>query len=115
MDRGTSMPDDDGYPTESELERVLNWSYDSPQGLVEYLGEIWKYDGPVIEKKGEGYEVALHTWGWSGNEDIISSLNNSVIPNFWMLWWRKSEVGGHYTFLVPENAWKGEFRKPVSK
>ena len=39
-----------------------------------------------------------HTGGWSGNEDVISALERNSL--FFALYWKKSEVGGHYFFRI---------------
>jgi hypothetical protein len=49
----------------------------------------------------DGRKLELHTGGWSGNEEIISVLQNSM---FWVMYWQKSERGGHYYFELPERA-----------
>ncbi len=85
------------YPTEADLNQIkaLGGHYyrvpDIP-GLVEMLKEVWHFEDYV---KHEGSRLELHTGGWSGNEDIIEALQDSM---FWVLCWQKSERGGHYYF-----------------
>lgn len=108
------MPDIDGYPTEQELQVVRTWNYKDPASLITYLQSIWWHDGPTYKwgKDVLGHKVVrieMHTWGWSGNEDIISQLQNGSkdhVPMFWICWWVQSKRGGHYTFEVPKWAWE---------
>lgn len=91
------MPDSDGYPTDEELNRVRNWDLKahSAHELVDYLSDIWWHEDIGVVVKGN--TIRLHTHGWSGNEDIISMLRQTM---FWFLFWEKSERGGHYTFKI---------------
>ena len=50
----------------------------------------------VKKKKGASISLELHTGGWSGNEEIISALEQNVA--FWARMY-KSQTGGHYWFL----------------
>ena len=40
----------------------------------------------------------VSTGGWSGNEEILSSLQNNSM--FWLMCWMQSKRGGHYQFKV---------------
>lgn len=101
------------YPTDEELEKVKLWSWDDPQGLYWFLKSIWWADGPYADKVTdefgfENYEISMHTWGWSGNEEIVSALQKyepGHIPSFWIMYWASSRRGGHYTFEVPVDRW----------
>ena len=103
------MADQDGYPTEEELEKVKTWYRDTPDnawGLVEYLRSIWWLpDRHVVVYRGRDslfgkqvWKLTLHTGGWSGNEDIIFALKTSL---FWFFHWQMSRRGGHYWFHLP--------------
>lgn len=61
--------------------------------LIELLQEIWYYEDHIVKK---GRCLELHTGGWSGNEEIVGILQDSM-------YWRKSERGGHYCFDLPES------------
>lgn len=99
------MPDEDGYPTEAELEKIRMWNHPTNNwrpkfdftGLLDYIRGLWKYDdyfqGPDVNGI---YHIS--TGGWSGNESLMSALEEDVL--FWMMCWQKSERGGHYEFEV---------------
>ncbi|MHA1852722.1 MAG: hypothetical protein ACTSUF_04335 [Candidatus Heimdallarchaeaceae archaeon] len=98
------MPDEEGYPTEEELNKIENWDASDPEGLLDFIEDLWCYtDGYrfVIESgKNNGekvIDVYLSTGGWSGNESIIAALRKNI---FWSLYWQKSERGGHYWFKI---------------
>ena len=86
----------DGYPTEETLSEIQNWeAFKEAGSLVEFLKEAWhwehyfKFDGKMLE---------LRTGGWSGNESIIAALRDNQM--FWLLYWMRSERGGHYWFEI---------------
>lgn len=102
------MPDQDGYPTDDELQKLKEWDgIADPMGLVSFLEEIWHWPDWGI-KTYFGYETfpkhkkvlrfQLHCGGWSGNEEIIRIIQSS---NFWFLYWVRSDRGGHYYFTIP--------------
>jgi len=41
--------------------------------------------------------LELHTFGWSGNEDIISILKDT---NLWLTKFKAKSAGGHYYFKI---------------
>lgn len=105
--------DDDGYPTEATLEAIEKWPFED--GLVTLLHnvrEIWTYGdwgwresgrrpaevAKWKHKKGTRY-FDISTGGWSGNESIISALENNYM--FMALCFERHRVGGHYLFSVP--------------
>lgn len=101
------MPDYHGYPTKEELEQVRKYAYHQDffgnkeismdiNKLIELLQEIWYYPDYV---RRDGRNLELHTGGWSGNEEIIDVLTQSL---FWLMYWQKSERGGHYYFELPK-------------
>ena len=88
------------YPTEKELKYIKRFKpgiKNSFKPLIDHIQDIWhwpdyvKWDGDILE---------LHTGGWSGNEDIIQALENTM---FWLLFWKATTRGGHYYFEIPEN------------
>lgn len=46
----------------------------------------------------KGTKLTLHTWGWSGNEDLLNALIENQL--FWGLYWESSTIGGHYIFKL---------------
>lgn len=107
------MPDRDGYPTPEELDKITMWPHDGDmKDLVEFLQSIWEFDPPTVENGTDDLfegkkvkKIGIHSWGWSGNEDIIECLKNSR-SMFWFFFWQRSERGGHYYFSVPLWAWE---------
>lgn len=95
------MPDKDGYPTEKELRRIREWNLtkENVHGFLRYIEECWwnaEWGFCLTGKRV--LTLDLHTGGWSGNEEIIEVLQSS---HFWLLYWRNSRRGGHYTFKIP--------------
>ena len=96
---------DDGYPTKRGIKqlktycghlRTENTKLDIGS-LVELLKEIWYMPDWGIHRSGRRFE--LHTGGWSGNEEIIGVLEESL---FWHMYWWRSERGGHYYLELPD-------------
>ena len=104
---GKDMPDQDGYPSDDELQKVKHWdSIGDPHGLVDFLEEIWHWpDWGIYREEGKTecsekrcLNLFLSTGGWSGNESIIGTLQSNF---FWALFWKSSRRGGHYEFEIP--------------
>jgi hypothetical protein len=87
----------DGYPEESELEKIKQWPKMDFEGLYDYIEELWYYPDYI---KKEGHNIEMHTGGWSGNEEIISAFQTTF---FWFLSWKRIDRGGHYYLEVPGN------------
>ncbi len=108
--------DDDGYPTEKELETIKSWdtSKQGPKNLVDYVLSLWWYGDRgcrVYRTKSRSFrkpiiKLVLHTWGWSGNESLIGALQGNII--FWMMHWQKSQRGGHYWFDFELWQWRDD-------
>ena len=96
-DRKRPTFDRDRYPTEETLQAIREWPQDDRRGLAEFVCEAWTYDN--YRTLGER-SLELHTGGWSGNESLISALQDNHV--FWFMCWLKSERGGHYWFELPE-------------
>lgn len=103
--------DDDGYPTEEALERVLGWEQRGPEdghALLAFVREIWWsaqwgfHHRDTKAEFGGGTErvYSLSTGGWSGNEEIVRALMENR-GHAWFFWWESSRRGGHYTFRIP--------------
>ncbi len=93
----------DIYPTEEELSKIRDWDIveNGIEGLIEFIQARWEfanYDMGYFQ--WNGMELELHTGGWSGNESIIDALESNRL--FWMMYWQKSERGGHFYFKMPK-------------
>lgn len=89
----------DPYPTEDELDQIEQWDHEDPKGLMEFIREDlwWEPDWGFKLTGKKVLKLALHTGGWSGNESIIGALQRNM---FWMLYWQRSDRGGHYYFRI---------------
>jgi len=90
------MLDSKDYPTEEELNLLLEYGkkpIENREKVINLLTSIWHLGnwGLIIGKN----TLELHTGGWSGNEQIIDVLSQTL---FWKMYWRKSEAGGHHYF-----------------
>jgi len=100
--------DEDGYPTEESLEKleyVLKGN-DIRKAMEAFYSALkenyYTYDGFVgiteVDVRGEMTKVwQYHTGGWSGNEDIIGILHQSIL---WSLLIERYDKGGHYYFKI---------------
>jgi len=90
--------DADGYPTDETLDAITSWdaAHDS-RGLVEFVAEAWHWPDYFII---DGFHVEAHTGGWSGNESLISALQDNTV--FWLFCWSESRRGGHFVFELPD-------------
>lgn len=107
------MPDKNGYPTELEIrkfKRLCKFDFFQQENIdyfLDYLSDIWwmadwgfkKYWGfETFPKRKKVLKLELSTGGRDGNEEIIGILQQSI---FWLLYWKRSERGGHYEFEIP--------------
>ncbi len=104
-------PDKDGYPTEDELKKIQKLK--DYTKLLEHLESIWhwsewgfvkRWGFVTFPKRKKVLKLELHTGGWSGNEDIIQRLTET---DFWLLFWVRSDRGGHFYFEIPNKTLKG--------
>lgn len=89
------------YPDEEDLLTIACWTYKDPPDyyhLMQYIKGLWHWDDYFTQIDDNNYE--LHTGGWSGNEQIISALQENTL--FWTLCWEESRNGGHYKFNICE-------------
>lgn len=82
------------YLTQEELKKIVDWDFSDYHGLMEYVKNLWAFDAWGFHREDEIYH--LSTGGWSGNEDIISAMEQNTM--FWSLYWFRSTRGGHYIF-----------------
>lgn len=92
---GVSMTEDGDYPDDNEIQRIKDWPLEDVMGLIEFVKSIWHWRD-YAERNGNKFE--LHTGGWSGNEEIIEALMDTM---FWSMCWESSRRGGHYYFEIP--------------
>lgn len=90
------MTDDGDYPSDEDIQRIKDWPFEDVMGLIWFVQSIWHWDDYA---KLNGDKFALHTGGWSGNEDIVDALMGTM---FWMLCWESSRRGGHFYFEIPK-------------
>lgn len=95
IDELAEMLDDDGYPNESALKRIREWSHNDWSGLIDFVRFLWRYD---FWDRGDDGSYFISTGGWSGNESIIEALEQNRA--FWALCWQSSRRGGHYEFKL---------------
>lgn len=91
------MSDKNGYPINQELEKIKNWDFKDPIGLLKYIERLWFFPDRFVLTGKRVLRLYLSTGGWSGNESIIEALKQNL---FWYFWWQKSQRGGHYWFKI---------------
>lgn len=102
------MHDQDGYPTEEELETIRGWTIQTYEDIHNWFDFIqscwwhadwgWKEEDDVdchFHKPIKRYKIS--TGGWSGNEEIIDVMSTNAI---WQITWVQSRRGGHFMFEV---------------
>jgi hypothetical protein len=100
------LKDHEGYPTDECLEFIRTYKPSEFMPLIkfveEYLQEAWWMPERqfVLHRKYAGVrKLELHTGGWSGNEDIIRTLQENRI--LWvMMRYYMWKAGGHYYFRI---------------
>ena len=97
--------DEDGYPTNATLDIIRLWHWSDTKGWFEFVKSVWYspswgwsegLEPHDYEKNKEVYRYHISTGGWSGNESIISAMNENDM--IWSLTWVQSRRGGHYIF-----------------
>lgn len=85
------------YPEKADLDKIANWPQEDFQGWMEFIATIWwgNEEGNYVCEHVPG-EWAVSTVGWSGNEEIISTMRKNQF--MWMCHWYSSKRGGHYIF-----------------
>lgn len=104
--------DSEGYPTEETLLKIKECSYSQLPSLLLEIKKIWAYnsfyitDDPpeefpkdsLLPSCYKGKWLRLATVGWSGNESIISYLEENVFSKFF---WQMSMRGGLHIYKIP--------------
>ncbi len=89
-----SYLDDEGYPTEDALQRIVEWDPADFDGWMRFIASLW-WDADRVVRRTDG-GVELHTGGWSCNESIIDAMECNLLA--WVRYWVSSRRGGHYEF-----------------
>ena len=113
--------DSEGYPTQEALDYLENWMCIHQDGtsfcgeymfkpgsvetLIAYLKLLWCYNDGIVQ---DGGLLEIHTFGWSGNEEIIPYLKKTEI---WTFKLRATQVGGHYFFNINDENFTYEVQK----
>lgn len=91
--------DDDNYPTEATLETIRQWDWRDLKGLFKFLHAANIYsDCGYCHLSEDGQWLQFSTGGWSGNESLISAMQEGERG------WKFGVAlfahcrGGHYLF-----------------
>ena len=87
--------DRDGYPSEETLRTIATWEAWDKEGWFEFIRSAWYYPEYFTNNDGK---ITMSTGGWSGNEDIISAMEENRV--LWAFIWASSRRGGHYEFDI---------------
>jgi hypothetical protein len=117
--RDASLLDGDGYPTDDALKMLEDFE-GSPADFIELADKMFSDYGSItledVTRHGHDYvQVTIVTGGWSGNEAVISVIENSM---FHVAFWMLSQRGGRYVYTVGGGMWsdanmKFNYRKVV--
>jgi hypothetical protein len=96
----------DGYPEDYELRKIQKWKLEDTVNLLDFIESIWwTPDWGFIKEWGKDHihnhpviNLALHTGGWSGNEEIMDSLLKNMM--FKIMFYSQWNRGGHYKFEI---------------
>lgn len=96
----------DAYPTDADLERIAQWSYDDAVSWFAFIKSLWWPAGwgwdeeDTLERQHQSQRKVHHynlsTGGWSGNEELIDAMKRNY--TLWAMTWRCSRRGGHFEF-----------------
>lgn len=102
------MPDQDGYPTDEELQKIRKWPIEGTyEGFFTFIRSCWwaadwgwREEDTVDDLFNKPvHRYTISTGGWSGNESIIEAMMENVVP--WTMTWVQSRRGGHFIFQIP--------------
>jgi hypothetical protein len=93
--------DEDGYPTEDALELIKSWPWQDTDGCFNFIRQMWQWNNMMWTQTDDGEKITynISTGGWSGNEGLVSALQENHV--IWMFTWVQSKRGGHYIFELP--------------
>lgn len=96
------------YPASEQLTDLATFT-GTAQQYAETIRDLWWPDGngatitETVDDQGSPVvEVRLATAGWSGNEEIVSVIQQSF---FHAMFWHMSRRGGLHVYQVPVWAW----------
>lgn len=100
------MQIDNPYPTDEALDALAAFT-GTPSEFLEAAHRQWNDDYGRWDKGrlvGDGTErpgtrVVLATGGWSGNESVISAVQDTM---FHLMFWYSSTRGGLHEYRVPD-------------
>ena len=95
-----SRLDEDGYPTGDILQYISKIRSDqSHKEILELVKDLWCYPTYVTVEEDT---YTFCTGGWSGNESLISAMQQNLL--FWSFCWEMSKKGGVHVFKLKELA-----------
>lgn len=62
------------YPSEATLQKIRDWDINDCQGVLEFIMGHWKWMG----REARPGLYTFGTAGWSGNEDLLGALYESM-------------------------------------
>lgn len=99
------------YPTDEQLAHLEAFTGTARQ-YVDAVKELWWPDGNGITvtqasgDRGDAHiEVRLATGGWSGNEEIMAVVKDTL---FHFMFWQVIKRGGLFVYHVPLWAWESD-------
>jgi hypothetical protein len=104
-DDGDLTPDH-GYPSTDEL-AVLRTFRGTARELIEFTQSIWRNGAGTDTESFEDrwgrthHRVTFVTGGWSGCEDVIGALNDTLARMYAAAW----SKGGRWVFEFPDFVW----------
>ncbi len=91
------LQDSYGYPTDSFISLIENFdAFKRCSSLMQLIEENWAVVPWVATANGTQTEFAVHTGGWSGNEQLIRAMKSN--SDLWKEVFVSEQVGGHYVF-----------------
>lgn len=111
LDIDFDLLDDDGYPTDEAIAYIEQFR-GTPQHLTTLVADLWHLIDvtPVTNPDTGAVTVELITGGWSGNESIVSALDQTA---YRWLGWQSSERGGRHVYEFAANFWTSESVWPM--
>lgn len=91
------------YPSEIELSHIECWALHGAIEFFDFIKSIWAFPEYIEEYEDDRFKyMVFGTGGWSGNEDIIRSIEKNFA--MWGLHWYCSYANGTHCFRLEKNA-----------